>query len=202
MTITCNFPCSQSASPMLPYALGDVGIHTTGKFDGNVPMNIGKNTYWKTSSNFTRHFLSLAERLQGVVQSTQRHKIIAAKTFYYWEGGRPISDPISCFENEQCTVNVTWDGKSWISKLSKEWIKTPSFEIPIWSKTSYIRTKKGKKIKFSLTFNGPKEKAVYFNRMIPIIQLQNNWMLSSLFISKYWLNCSHSAIMEGVWEPN
>ncbi|KAJ9073430.1 hypothetical protein DSO57_1016666 [Entomophthora muscae] len=168
---------------MLPYALGDVGIHTTGKFDGNVPMNIGKNTYWKTSSNFTRHFLSLAERLQGVVQSTQRHKSIAAKT---------------CFENEQCTVNVTWDGKSWISKASKEWIKTPSFEIPIWSKTSYIRTKKGKKIKFSLTFNGPKEKAVYFNRMIPIIQLQNNWILSSLFISKYWLNCSHSAIMEGV----
>ncbi|KAJ9069551.1 hypothetical protein DSO57_1017525 [Entomophthora muscae] len=197
MSFTSNIICYETPSLKL-YAHGDVGIHTMGLFNGNVPMTKRKDTYWRSNSNFTNHFLSLAERLQKSNISTYQLERFEPKTFYYWEGGSQVTDPICCFENEQCTANLTWNGRAWISKISNQWIKSPSFEIPVWSKASYTRTDKSKKVKFSYTFNGPKNKTVYFNKMTPMIMFQFNNVFPSSAFNPIWLNCSHSLTMEGV----
>ncbi|KAJ9069543.1 hypothetical protein DSO57_1017517 [Entomophthora muscae] len=119
MTRTPSLLCSQAHSLKF-YTQRDIGIHAIGMVNGNVHMVLKKGSYCKTNGNFTKHFLLLAGSLIDFISPTFKRKSFVNMPFYYWEGGRPVTVPISCFENEQCTVNATWNGKGWISKVSKQ----------------------------------------------------------------------------------
>ncbi|KAJ9052925.1 hypothetical protein DSO57_1029255 [Entomophthora muscae] len=181
----------------LHYAQGEVNARTTGLFDAMQPMRPAKKTYWRTNTSFIYHPPSYLKPSIKNLKGKYKSIITSLKEFYYWEGGIPVSEPIICYEHERCTVTVTWDGKLWTSKASKEWVPPTSVQNSFQEADSYVCTDKA--IKFTHTFDGPKLQPILFNRLVPVLRGDNlyfNMFGSPIY---FWFNCSKLFPMDGVF---
>ncbi|KAJ9073429.1 hypothetical protein DSO57_1016665 [Entomophthora muscae] len=199
MSSLSSSACLLSSYKSLPYAQGKVDLHTTGMTNSNDPMLLGRTSYWKANSNFTDYFLNFSAKALTLAKNNCKLSHCGLEMFYHWEGGIPVTEAMSCFENQLCTITVKWDGKFWRSQMSKKGIKSPSFQIPHWETTNYAYTNP-KKIEFTHSFNGPKTKTVYFNKVKPIIRARQKQLV---FISKtpiyFWLQYTKLFHMHGIF---
>ncbi|KAJ9087965.1 hypothetical protein DSO57_1027823 [Entomophthora muscae] len=197
MPAPSNYQCIWTSSNLY-YAQGNVDAHSTGLLDVMQPIQLAKNTYWRPNTSSKDH---LPSHLKLSIKSPKFNREIILrifKPFYYWEGGILVSDPITCYEHERCTATVTWDGMRWTSKTSKEWITPTYFQNTFQETHSYVHTGNG--IEYTHTFDGPKIQTIYFNRMSLIIRAQQFEHFNVFgFPMYFWLNCSKSFPMDGVF---
>ncbi|KAJ9073427.1 hypothetical protein DSO57_1016663 [Entomophthora muscae] len=191
--------CLLAPYKFLPYAQGKVDLHTTGMTNSNDPMLLGRTSYWKANSNFTDYFLNFSAKALTLAKNNCKLSHCGLEMFYHWEGGIPVTEAMSCFENQICTISVRWDGQFWTSQMSKKWIKHPSFQIPHWEATNYIYTKP-KGIKFTHSFTGARTKTVYFNRIKILIGARQK---PFLYINRapiyFWLKYTKLFHMHGLF---
>lgn len=176
----------------LPPVSGDVGVFTVGSVPASVPMALARGAVWVTGQDFTQHFRGEADVYRALAAKMHlEDRSIAATTFYQWKGGVRVSNPLTCYENEVCTVSVAWDGARWESYASKRWRKDPH-QPPAEEGSVYLRDGTAG-VLFVHIFNGPLERTVYFNRMLPIVAAVKKFSVRFPTVSRLaWEPCNHT----------
>ncbi|KAJ9073431.1 hypothetical protein DSO57_1016667 [Entomophthora muscae] len=177
MTLKACIFYPKPLSPQMLRVQEDIGIDTKGWFDSNVPMLLGTNTHWGASENFTSNFVSL-----------EAHLVPGPSPF-------TIGREEDQFQNPSAALKMRYIPSI---LLGAEWIKVPSFETQILSKTSYASIGNSRNTGLSYTFAGPKEKTVYFNEITLALLLLNIRIYPPIGPEMGWLNCSCSFGFEGV----